>query len=60
MVQESLPDHETEFTSMKKVATNFRISLEAARGSKPWSEADPGLGRGFSSQERDEVRRLSR
>jgi len=31
MVEESLPEHETEFAAMKKVATKLGVSPEAIR-----------------------------
>jgi transposase len=60
MVEESLPEHETEFAAMKKVATKLGISPEAIRRWKRQSEVDSGLRPGLSSQEHDEVRRLRR
>ena len=60
MVEESLPDHETEFAAMKKVATKLGISPEAIRRWKRQNEVDSGLRPGLSSQEHDEVRRLRR
>lgn len=60
MVEESLPEHETEFAAMKKVATKLGISPEAIRRWKRQSEVDSGLRPGLSSQEHNEVRRLRR
>jgi len=60
MVEESLPEHETEFAAMKKVATKLGISPEAIRRWKRQSEVDSGLRPGLSSLEHDEVRRLRR
>jgi transposase len=60
MVEESLPEHETEFAAMKKVATKLGISPEAIRRWKRQNEVDSGLRPGLSSQEHDEVRRLRR
>ena len=60
MVEESLPEHETEFAAMKKVATKLGISPEAIRRWKRQNEVDSGLRPGLSSQEHDEVRRLWR
>ena len=60
MVEESLPEHETEFAAMKKVATKLGISPEAIRRWRRQSEVDSGLRPGLSSQEHDEVRRLRR
>ena len=60
MVEESLPDHETEFAAMKKVATKLGISPEAIRRWKRQNEVDSGLRPGLSSQEHDEIRRLRR
>ena len=60
MVEESLPEHETEFAAMKKVATKLGISPEAIRRWKRQNELDSGLRPGLSSQEHDEVRRLRR
>jgi transposase len=59
-VEESLPEHETEFAAMKKVATKLGISPEAIRRWKRQSEVDSGLRPGLSSLEHDEVRRLRR
>jgi transposase len=60
MVEESLPERETEFAAMKKVATKLGISPEAIRRWKRQSEVDSGLRPGLSSQEHDEIRRLRR
>ncbi len=60
MVEESLPEHETEFAAMKKVATKLGISPEAIRRWKRQSEVDSGLRLGLSAQEHDEIRRLRR
>ena len=60
MVEESLPEHETEFAAMTKVATKLGISPEAIRRWKRQNEVDSGLRPGLSSQEHDEVRRLRR
>ena len=60
MVEESLPEHETEFAAMKKVATKLGISPEAIRRWKRQSEADSGLRHGLSAQKHDEIRRLRR
>ena len=60
MVEESLPEHETEFAAMKKVATKLGISPEAIRRWKRQSEVDSGLRPGLSAQEHDEIRRLRR
>ena len=60
MVEESLPEHETEFAAMKKVATKLGISPEAIRRWKRQNEVDSGLRPGLSAQEHDEIRRLRR
>jgi transposase len=60
MVEESLPEHETEFAAMKKAATKLGISPEAIRRWKRQSEVDSGLRPGLSAQEHDEIRRLRR
>jgi transposase len=59
-VKESVPEHETEFATVKKVATKLGISPEAIRRWKRQTEVDLGLRPGLSSQEHDEVRRLRR
>lgn len=60
MVEESLPEHETEFAAMKKVATKLGISPEAIRRWKRQSEVDSGLRPGISSEASEEIKRLKR
>ena len=60
MVEESLPEHETEFAAMKKVATKLGISPEAIRRCKRQSEVDSGLRPGISSEASEEIKRLRR
>lgn len=60
MVEESLPEHETEFAAMKKVATKLGISPEAIRRWKRQSEVDSGLRPGISSEASEEIKRLRR
>lgn len=60
MVEESLPEHETEFAAMKKVATKLGISPEAIRRWKRQSEVDSGLRPGISSEASEEINRLRR
>lgn len=60
MVEESLPEHETEFAAMKMVATKLGISPEAIRRWKRQSEVDSGLRPGISSEASEEIKRLKR
>ena len=60
MVEESLPEHETEFAAVKKVATKLGISPEAIRRWKRQSEVDSGLRPGISSEASEEIKRLKR
>ena len=60
MVEESLPEHETEFAAMKKVATKLGISPEAISRWKRQEEIDSGQRQGVSSEAGEEIKRLKR
>ena len=60
MVEESLPEHETEFAAMKKVASKLGVSPEAIRRWKRQEEIDSGQRQGVSSEAGEEIKRLKR
>jgi len=60
LVDESLPDHATEFEAIKKVASRLGISTEALRRWRRQAEIDAGVRPGASSAEHAEIKRLKR
>lgn len=60
MVDESLPEHETEFTAKEKVARKLGVSPEAIRRWKRHAEIDSVQRPGVSSEAGEEIKRLNR
>ena len=60
MVEEALPDHETEFAAIRMVASRLGVSPEALRRWRRQAEVDQGTRPGVSSEEHAEIRRLKR
>lgn len=60
LLEESLPDHPTEYEAIRRVAAKLGISPEALRRWRRQSEVDTGARPGVSSEEHAEIRRLKR
>lgn len=60
LLQETLPEHESEFVAIRHVATKLGISSEALRKWLRQSEIDDGSRVGVSSAESAELKRLRR
>jgi transposase len=60
MVEEALPEHETEFAAIRMVASRLGVSPEALRRWRRQAEIDQGTRPGVSSEEHAEIRKLKR
>jgi len=60
LVEESLPDHQTEFEAIRKVAAKLGVSPEALRRWRRQAEIDSGARAGMTSADHAEVKRLKR
>ena len=60
LLEESLPDHLTEYEAIRRVAAKLGISAEALRRWRRQAEVDAGVRPGVSSEEHAEIRRLKR
>ena len=60
LVEESMPDHETEYEAIRLVAKKLGISTEALRRWRRQAEVDAGARPGVSSAEHAEIKRLKR
>jgi transposase len=60
MLEESLPDHETEYAAIRHVGSKLGVGSETLRKWRRPSEVDAGARPGMSSAETAEIRRLKR
>jgi transposase len=60
MLQESLPDHETEYAAIRHVAARLGVGAETLRKWRRRSEVDSGARPGVTSAEHAEIRQLKR
>jgi transposase len=60
LVEESLPDHQTEFEAIRKVSGKLGVSPEALRRWRRQAEVDSGARPGMTSADHAEVKRLKR
>jgi transposase len=60
MLEESLPDHETEYAAIRHVGSKLGVGPETLRKWRRQSEVDAGARPGISSAETAEMRRLKR
>jgi transposase len=60
MLEEALPDYESEFEAIRQVATKLGVSTEALRKWRRTSEIDSGARPGMTSAEHAELKRLKK
>lgn len=60
MLEEALPDHETEYAGITRVSSNLGVATETLRKWKRRSEIDSGTRLGVTSDELAEVKRHKR
>jgi transposase len=60
MLEESLPDHQTEYAAIRHVGSKLGVGPETLRKWRRQSEVDAGARPGISSAETAEIRRLKR
>lgn len=60
MLEEALPDHETEYAAIRHVGAKLGVGPETLRKWRRRSEIDAGVRRGASSDELAEIKRLKR
>ena len=60
MLEESLPDHETEYAAIRHVASRLGVGAETLRNWRRQSEVDSGARPGVTSAESAEIRRLKK
>lgn len=60
MLEESLPDHETEYGAIRHVASKLGIGAESLRTWRRQSEVNAGTRPGVTSDESAEIRRLKK
>jgi transposase len=60
LLNEALPDYESEFEAIRQVATKLGISTEALRKWRRSSEIDSGQRPGVTSEEHAELKRLKK
>lgn len=60
LLEEALPDYETEFEAIRQVATKLGVSTEALRKWRRTAEVDSGARPGVTSIEHAELKRLKK
>lgn len=60
LLDESLPDHESEYEAIRQVALKLGVSTEALRKWRRTAEIDSGARPGMTSAEHAELKRLKR
>jgi transposase len=60
MLDEALPDYESEFEAIRQVATKLGVSTEALRKWRRTAEIDSGARPGMTSSEHAELKRLKK
>jgi transposase len=60
MLEEALPEHETEYAAIRHVATKLGIGPETLRKWRRKSEIDSGHRPGVTSAEQAEIKQLKR
>lgn len=60
MLEEALPDHDTEYAAIRHVASKLGVSTEALRKWHRRAQIDAGSRPGVSSAESAELKRLKR
>lgn len=60
LIEESLPDHESEYEAIRQVSRKLGVRAEALRKWRRQSEVDSGVKPGVSTDQQAELRRLKR
>lgn len=60
LLEESLPDHESEYEAIREVSRKLGVSAEALRKWRRQSEIDSSAKPGLSTDQQAELRRLKR
>lgn len=60
MFEESMPEHETEYSAIRHVSTKLGVGPETLRKWRRRAEVDSGARPGVSSEEQAEIKRLKR
>ena len=60
MLEESIPEHETEYAAIRHVSSKLGVGSETLRKWRRRYEVDAGVRPGISSDELAEVKRLKR
>lgn len=60
MLEEALPDYETEFEAIRQVSSKLGVSTEALRKWRRTAEVDSGQRPGMTSVEHAELKRLKK
>jgi transposase len=60
MLEECVPDHETEYAAIRHVASKLGVGPETLRKWRRQSEVESGARPGTTSAESSEIRRLKR
>lgn len=60
LLEESLPDHESEYHAIRQVASKLDVSTEALRKWRRTAEIDSGERLGMTSSEHAELKRLKK
>ena len=60
MLEESLPEHETEYAAIRHVGSRLGVGPETLRKWRCRAEVDSGARPGVSTEEQSEMKRLKR